>query len=162
MFRVVSACTAVLIVGLCAGNARISASGGDQQRPAKGAPAPAPAAVAPGALYALGLRYATGDGVVRDDAQALRWFQVAAAEGHADAMLRIAEHHAKGRGVAVDLVEACKWLELANALGSSDARERSAQAREELLRVPQVTPEVVAKAQTLALAWRTEFEARKK
>ena len=37
------------------------------------------------AQYYLGLMYANGEGVPEDDAEAVRWFRLAADQGHADA-----------------------------------------------------------------------------
>ena len=37
------------------------------------------------AQYNLGLMYANGEGVVEDDAEAVRWYRLAADQGHADA-----------------------------------------------------------------------------
>lgn len=43
--------------------------------------------------------YATGDGVARDDAQAVQWFQKAATQGNATAQVNLGLMYAEGSGV---------------------------------------------------------------
>ena len=37
----------------------------------------------------LGLKYANGEGVVEDDAEAVRWYRLAADQGHAGAQVNL-------------------------------------------------------------------------
>ena len=61
----------------------------------------------------LGLKYASGDGVTEDDAEAVRWFRVAADGGHARAQFNLAVMYASGDGVAEDDAEAVRWFRAA-------------------------------------------------
>jgi uncharacterized protein len=61
----------------------------------------------------LGLTYVTGDGVGRDDSQALKWFRKAADQDNPIGERYLAEMYFKGRGVPADNAEAAKWLRLA-------------------------------------------------
>ena len=46
----------------------------------------------------LGFMYANGLGVLRDDAEAVRWYRLAADQGDADAQGNLGEMYADGRG----------------------------------------------------------------
>src|ERR1022692_4899660 len=67
----------------------------------------------------LGLIYLTGDGVAKDDAEALKWLRKAADEDNAAGERYLAEMYFKGRGVPADNAEAAKWLRLAAEQGDS-------------------------------------------
>lgn len=80
--------------------------------------------------YGLGHLYAIGEGVVRDDAVARRWFEKAAAGGHQGALraLESASEHG-GLGLDPSPAQAVKWLETSVALpGGEWAAERLAKA----------------------------------
>jgi len=50
--------------------------------------------------------YAKGQGIVQDDAEAIRWYRQAAAQGIALAQNNLGWMYAEGRGVAKDDAEA--------------------------------------------------------
>ena len=63
------------------------------------------------AQYNLGVRYDTvryytGAGVPRDDAEAVRWYRLAADQGHAGAQSHLGLKYEYGQGVPQDDVEA--------------------------------------------------------
>ena len=62
------------------------------------------------AQFTLGQMYEFGDHAPHDEAEATRWYRLAADQGYADAELRLALRYANGRGVAQDSGEAVKWL----------------------------------------------------
>jgi len=70
----------------------------------------------------LGLLYSNGRGVVRDDPQAARWFQLAAEQGDASAQFNLGVMYAEGHGVAQDHTEALKWYQLAADQGYPQAQ----------------------------------------
>ena len=70
----------------------------------------------------LGLIYATGRGVPRDDREASRWFRLAAEQGDAAAQRNLGYMYQKGLGVSQDFHEAVKWLRLAAEQGVADAQ----------------------------------------
>ena len=92
------------------------------------------------AQYNLGVKYFNGDGVPQDSAEAVRWYRLAVAQGHADAeaerLYRLAaeQGHAEAQvdlfrmyfeglgGVAVDIAEAMRWYRLASEQGHADAQ----------------------------------------
>ena len=61
----------------------------------------------------LGVKYANGEGVPQDDAEAVRWYRVAAAQGHASAECNFGIRYANGEGVPQDHAEAVRWFRLA-------------------------------------------------
>lgn len=67
------------------------------------------------ALNALGNAYALGQGVPRDDNEALRHYQAAANAGYAPACFNLGLIHELGRGVPRNETEAARWYRLAAA-----------------------------------------------
>ncbi|MDR1828736.1 MAG: sel1 repeat family protein, partial [Methylobacteriaceae bacterium] len=63
----------------------------------------------PEAQYTLGRMYRGGDGVPRDNGEALRWFRKAAEQGHPDAQYSLAEMYSNGAGVGEDKTQAFFW-----------------------------------------------------
>jgi hypothetical protein len=61
------------------------------------------------AQYHLGLLYANGQGVPKDDAQARLWYEKAAAQGHADAQANLGSLYDYGRGGPQDFKMAVRW-----------------------------------------------------
>jgi hypothetical protein len=80
----------------------------------------------PTAQYALGVRYATGDEVKQDDAQALALFTKAAEEGSVPAQATLGAYYWAGRGVPQDLKKAYFWAVLAQAGGDVGSKYRTA------------------------------------
>ena len=57
----------------------------------------------------LGLRYDKGEGVVKDHAEAAKWYRKAAEQNYAEAQYNLGVCYYKGEGVAKDQAEAVKW-----------------------------------------------------
>ena len=74
------------------------------------------------AQFQLGLMYALGEGVPKDDVEAVKWLCMAAEQGHAGAQNNLGFMYALGRGVPEDDVEAMKWLHLAAEQGHAGAQ----------------------------------------
>ena len=108
--------------------------------PASTAPSPPPAAAAPpvppidpadplaelkrsahggeaAAQFALAARYASGDGVEQDWAEAYKWFKLAAEQGVPTAQHNLAVMYERSRGTEQNLEEAAKWYEKAAEQG---------------------------------------------
>ena len=64
----------------------------------------------------------TAKGVLQDDAEAVRWYTFAAAQGYSNAQLNLGFMFANGKGVAQDYAEAVRWYKLAAAQGNSIAQ----------------------------------------
>lgn len=78
----------------------------------------------PDAQYSLGVAYAGGRGVPRDDAQAARWYRMAAEQGNASSQERLGLMYLDGKGVTRDEAEGEKWLRRAAEQGSQRAKTR--------------------------------------
>ena len=65
--------------------------------------------------------YFLGRGVAEDLAEALRLYQLAAAQGHPDALYFVGAFHEHGEGVPENKAEAIRWYRRAQAAGYSDA-----------------------------------------
>jgi uncharacterized protein len=76
------------------------------------------------AQYNLGLLYANGQGVSKDDAQAQQWYEKAAAQGHADAQVNLGILYDYGRGVAQDYKKAVYWYRLSAKQGNELAQRQ--------------------------------------
>ena len=76
----------------------------------------------PNAQNALGLRYATGDGVQLDEKEAVRWFIKSAEQGNVLAQSKLGSIYYSGRGVPQDPNRAYFWMAVAR-LNGDDASE---------------------------------------
>jgi putative methionine-R-sulfoxide reductase with GAF domain len=76
----------------------------------------------PAAQSALGLRYASGEGVKQDDKEAAIWFTKAAENGNVKAQVALATRYWVGRGVSPSLSQAYFWIVLARAAGDKDSK----------------------------------------
>jgi hypothetical protein len=74
------------------------------------------------AQFNLGVKYATGQGIARNDAEAVKWFRLAVNQGNADAQNSLGFMYATGQGVARNDAEAVKWFHLAAYQGNADAQ----------------------------------------
>ena len=75
------------------------------------------------AEYALGLRYASGDGVKQDDKEAAIWFNKAAENGNVKAQAALGTRYFAGnRGVPPSLNQAYFWTVLARAAGDQSSK----------------------------------------
>ena len=75
-----------------------------------------------GAQYALGRKYANGQGVPKDDAEAVKWYRKAADQGNSWAQYALGWMYDNGRGVPKDDAEAVKWYRKAADQGNAAAQ----------------------------------------
>ena len=97
-----------------------------------------------GAQCNLGNRYANGDGVPKDSAEAVKWFRKSAEQGDAKAQAKLGVMYARGDGVPKDIVQAHAWFNIAGASGYELAKETLATIEKSM------TPEQKAEAMKLA------------
>src|SRR5438045_2798451 len=71
----------------------------------------------------LGLRYDKGEGVAKDQAEAVKWYRKAAEQNYAKAQYNLADCFDTGEGVAKDQVEAVKWYRKAAEQNYATAQE---------------------------------------
>ena len=74
------------------------------------------------AQVVIGILYAEGRGVPKDEQESVRWYKLAAAQGEAKAQRRVGYHYAVGRGAPQDYKEAVRWYRLAAEQGDADAQ----------------------------------------
>jgi len=75
-----------------------------------------------GAQNGLGVMYVKGQGVKRDDSEALKWYTRAAEQGLAKAQFNLGLMYGRGRGVRQDDAEAVKWYKRAAEQGLARAQ----------------------------------------
>ena len=68
-------------------------------------------------------RYANGEGVLKDEAEAVRWYRLSADQGNATAQYNLGVSYSNGEGVLKDSVLAHMWFNIAGANGNEAARE---------------------------------------
>ena len=76
------------------------------------------------AQYSLGLLYANGQGVPKDDAHARQWYEKASAQGRADAQVNLGILYDYGRGVPQDFKKAVYWYRLSANQGNDLAQRQ--------------------------------------
>src|ERR1019366_2606441 len=69
----------------------------------------------------MGRMYANGRGVVKDEAEAVRWYRKGADAGNIRAMNNLAVAYQCGRGVAKDKAEAVRWCRKSSEAGDAAA-----------------------------------------
>lgn len=74
------------------------------------------------AQYNVGVMYAVGRGVVRDDAEAVRWYRLAAEQGNTTGQFLLGGMYDRGEGVVQDDVTAHMWYNIVGASGNLAAR----------------------------------------
>jgi len=78
------------------------------------------------AQFALGARYATGEDVTADYAEAARWFTKAAERGNVVAQATLGTYYWAGRGLPRDPIKAYFWSLVAEADGDATSKDRAA------------------------------------
>lgn len=97
----------------------------------------------------IGVMYAMGLGVPRDDERAFDWYLRSALKGHPGAQSGVGWYYEVGRGItAPDLVRAYTWYVLSAIGGDPDA----AVSQQEVIK--KMSPEQIAKANLLIADYR--------
>ena len=66
--------------------------------------------------------YANGRGILKDDAEAVRWYRLSADQGNAFAQNNLGLRYANGEGVLKDEAEAVRWYRLSADQGNATAQ----------------------------------------
>jgi localization factor PodJL len=75
----------------------------------------------PDAQLMIGLKYLSGDGVAKNDAEAAKWISRSATQGNAVAEYWLGSLYQHGRGIAADPAQAIAWYDKAAAQGNRKA-----------------------------------------
>jgi len=70
----------------------------------------------------LGVMYDEGEGVPKDETEAVKWYRLAAEQGHATAQFNLGVMYDEGEGAPKDETEAVKWYRLAAEQGYATAQ----------------------------------------
>jgi TPR repeat protein len=65
--------------------------------------------------------YDLGQGVAQNHAEALRWYQLSAAQGNPFALFNVAAYHESGQGARKNKAAAIRWYRRAQAAGCTEA-----------------------------------------
>jgi TPR repeat protein len=95
------------------------------------------------AQFRLGDAYNTGEGVSKDDVEAVRWYRKAAEQGHAKSQNELGFCYRDGVGVSKDLSEAFQWFRKAAEQGLAEAQNELGFCYHEGEGVPQDDVEAV-------------------
>jgi TPR repeat protein len=109
------------------------------------------------AQFSLGGMYMDGQGVTKDNAEALKWYRRAADQGNTAAQFNLGMIYLIDQVVPRDNVLAHMWLNIA-ASNSPEAKERNAAAKLRDSVAPKMTPDQIAEAQRLAREWKPKKE----
>ena len=74
------------------------------------------------AQFSLGYEYATGQGVPKDEVEAVRWYRKAAEQGNADAQFFLGDAYYFGKGVPKNNAESDRWYRKVAEQGNADAQ----------------------------------------
>ena len=96
------------------------------------------------AEWNLGIMYACGQSVPKNEAEALKWYRKSAEHGNPDAQRVLGATYANGQGVPKNEAEGYKWLLLAGAQGNGMAKNEIA------ILEPNLTPAQRAEGQRMA------------
>jgi hypothetical protein len=102
------------------------------------------------AQFRLGLMYADGTGVPKDQVQAEQWYRKAAEQGEANAQAHLGGMYENGSVVSKDIVTAYMWYNLAAAKGNPKFRNDRDQLEK------QMTGQQIADAQKLSREWKSK------
>ena len=94
---------------------------------------------------------ANGEGVPQDDAEAVRWYRLAAEQSYPMAQNNLGIMYAIGEGLPQDKVQAYTWTSIAAAQGNANA-----QRHKELL-VKDMTRPQIDEAQKLSREYRSRY-----
>lgn len=110
----------------------------------------------PNAQNALGLHYATGDGVELNEQEAIRWFIKAAEQGNVLAQSKLGSIYYSGRGVPQDPNRAYFWMAVARLNGDDASKTLAPFVRARLTRAQ------VAAIEQNASLWLQQHSAPRK
>jgi TPR repeat protein len=103
------------------------------------------------AQFLLGLKFASGQGVGQDYAQAAQWYAQAAEQDHCLAQFNLATMYGQGQGVIRDEAKATRWMTRAAELGDAGAQYKLGVQQHVACRGSQVG--AVSESRIEALKW---------
>lgn len=101
----------------------------------------------PAAQYNLGVMHEWGNGVPKDNVQAMKWYRLSAERLHKDAQNNLGAMYSKGEGGEQSFVDALKWFVISSANGSEAGRKNIDIVEKRM------TSEQITQARKLAREW---------
>ncbi|MBC8285235.1 MAG: sel1 repeat family protein [Nitrospinae bacterium] len=99
------------------------------------------------AQYNLGVMSEWGNGVPKDNAEALKWYKLSAEGSHRDAQNNLGAMYSKGEGTKQSFVDALKWFVISAENGSEAGRKNIDIVEKRM------TSEQITEARKLAREW---------
>jgi uncharacterized protein len=106
------------------------------------------------AQFNLAVMYDDGEGVPVNDAEAVKWYRLAAEQGHTKAQTNLGVMYYYGEGVPVNYVQAYKCFSLSAALG-----DENSDGNLDII-ASDMTHDQIAEAQRLAAEWWEDYQSR--
>ena len=100
------------------------------------------------AQYNVGSLYASGQGVLQNYTEAVKWYRLAAQQGNFVAQEALGLMYMFGRGVPEDYVKAHMWINIAASRAPNGLNQVYSDERNKLAAI--MAPEEIAEAQALA------------
>ncbi len=104
------------------------------------------------AQFVLGTMYRDGQGVEKDLAETLKWWETAAERGNVDAQFALGNIYSGGFGVARDYVKSYMWFDITAAQTQTAWLAPIARSNRDAL-VDRMTAAEVSKARQMAVDW---------
>lgn len=108
----------------------------------------------------LGMLYAKGAGVPRDDAEAAKWYRKSAEQGNAKVQGILGSLYFRGQGVPKDYLLAYMWLSLSASALTGEDRASAERYRDSV--AGKMTRAQIAEATRLASDWKSGNTSKKK
>ena len=105
--------------------------------------------------FIMGMKYLQGKGVVQDNAEAAKWFLIAANQGNTSAQCMLGAIYATGLGVEKDPVQAYMWLTLSiegSKYTGAPYLQKATELSHSISR--EMTPEQIEEARNRARNWK--------
>jgi TPR repeat protein len=96
----------------------------------------------------MGLAHEKGQGAPQDYQEAVKWYRLAAAQGHQFAQISLGVMYTSGTGVRQDFVRAHAWFTLAAAASGGDSGDTATKNRDRI--ASKMTAEQIATAEEMA------------
>jgi uncharacterized protein len=99
------------------------------------------------AQYNIGVMHEWGNGVPKNNVEALKWYSISANLSHKDAQNNLGAMYSKGEGTEQNFIEALKWF-IISAKNGSEGGQKNIRIVEK-----RMTYEQISQAQKLANDW---------
>lgn len=103
------------------------------------------------AQFLMGRMYSEGEGVLKDDAEGIKWYSLAAHSGDIVSQLALGTMYVNGRGVPRDFVQAYGWFTIVSENGSRDMASQALEVRDLIEQL--MSTQEIKEAETFAASW---------